>query len=337
MTWRPGVAEKDTDENKQDNEWEIHFWLDTYRLLETDLGAGKGALAQGARKDRELVRPPNRRPASTFPRYQGAYIHTSTNHLSLFASTTYFAGRVLGTRSGKPWARRRCTGWRPRNRPPDGYWGEYTNNGPATGYNYMTMCCVALYYEHSQDPAALEALRRRHRLPQELHLAGRHPGRDDQRPQPSLGRQSVGPFRVHALAGRPPLRCVPGRDSTHATGNRRVIAATSAASRKAPSTITKAPTEAIPQELPRSSLPDEACASRHSQDRAVDGLPFGLIRRADRQPVHPRPPGPRERLPRETRPDRHRGQLEEQTANWPPSRTSGQDRVTTIPSTAGCA
>ena len=43
---------------------------------------------------------------------------------------------------------------------PDGYWGEHTDNGPATGYNYLTMTCVALYYEHSHDPAALEALRR---------------------------------------------------------------------------------------------------------------------------------------------------------------------------------
>lgn len=32
--------------------------------------------------------------------------------------------------------------------------------GPATGYNYLTMCCVALYFEHSLDPDALRALRR---------------------------------------------------------------------------------------------------------------------------------------------------------------------------------
>ena len=38
---------------------------------------------------------------------------------------------------------------------PDGFWGEFTDNGPATGYNYLTLCCVALYWEHSRDPAAL--------------------------------------------------------------------------------------------------------------------------------------------------------------------------------------
>ena len=42
----------------------------------------------------------------------------------------------------------------------DGYWGEHTDNGPATGYNYLTMTCVALYGEHSHDPAAQLALRR---------------------------------------------------------------------------------------------------------------------------------------------------------------------------------
>ncbi|MCI0465169.1 MAG: hypothetical protein L0Z62_50245, partial [Gemmataceae bacterium] len=42
----------------------------------------------------------------------------------------------------------------------DGFWGEFTDNGPTTGYNYLTMNCVALYWEHSRDKAALEALRR---------------------------------------------------------------------------------------------------------------------------------------------------------------------------------
>ena len=43
---------------------------------------------------------------------------------------------------------------------PDGYWGELTDNGPTTGYNALTLSGVALYGEHSGDPAALEAIRR---------------------------------------------------------------------------------------------------------------------------------------------------------------------------------
>src|SRR5262245_2217632 len=42
----------------------------------------------------------------------------------------------------------------------DGYWGEHSDNGPATGYNYLTLTGVALYWEHSRDKSALEALRR---------------------------------------------------------------------------------------------------------------------------------------------------------------------------------
>src|SRR5262245_2772809 len=36
-------CEKDKAENKQHYEWEIHFWLDTYRLLEKDLGPKRKA------------------------------------------------------------------------------------------------------------------------------------------------------------------------------------------------------------------------------------------------------------------------------------------------------
>ncbi len=41
----------------------------------------------------------------------------------------------------------------------DGYWGEHSRAGPTTGYDYLTSTAVALYWEHSHDPAALEALR----------------------------------------------------------------------------------------------------------------------------------------------------------------------------------
>ncbi len=43
---------------------------------------------------------------------------------------------------------------------PDGYWGEQSRAGPTTGYDYLTVTGVALYWEHSRDKAALEALRR---------------------------------------------------------------------------------------------------------------------------------------------------------------------------------
>jgi hypothetical protein len=154
------LSEKDTAENKQDYEWEIHFWLDTYRLLGAELGPERRARW---RKELEkivawfAVQVAGR---LDFPRYQGPYIRTSTNHLALFASTVYLAGRVLPNKEWETLGARALHRLAAEEQTADGYWGEYTDNGPATGYNYLTMCCVALYWEHSRDTAALQALRR---------------------------------------------------------------------------------------------------------------------------------------------------------------------------------
>ena len=153
-------AERDKAENLQDYEWEIHFWLDTYRLLENELGTPRRE-----RWKRELTRitrwfagQVNER--IDFPRYQGPFIRTSTNHLAIFASTVYLAGRVLPNKEWESLGARALHRLAAEEQTADGYWGEFTDNGPATGYNYLTMNCVALYWEHSQDKAALEALRR---------------------------------------------------------------------------------------------------------------------------------------------------------------------------------
>jgi hypothetical protein len=42
-----------------------------------------------------------------------------------------------------------------------------TPDAPASGYNLLTLCAVALYYEHSRDPAAPQAILRATRF----HLA----------------------------------------------------------------------------------------------------------------------------------------------------------------------
>lgn len=151
---------KDTEENKQDNEWEIHFWLDTYRLLEKELGTERQALWK-----REIEKIAQWFAGQVayrieFPRFQSPYIRTSTNHLALFSSTTYLAGLALHNKEWEHLGARALHRLAAEEQTPDGYWGEHTDNGPATGYNYLTMACVALYFEHSGDKAALEALRR---------------------------------------------------------------------------------------------------------------------------------------------------------------------------------
>jgi hypothetical protein len=153
-------TQQDKAENKQHYEWEIHFWLDTYRLLEKELGSERQA-----RWKRELMQitrwfAGEAAARLDFPRYQGPYIRTSTNHLAIFASTVYLAGRVLPNKDWETLGARVLHRLAAEEQTVDGYWGEFTDNGPATGYNYLTMNCVALYWEHSQDKAALETLRR---------------------------------------------------------------------------------------------------------------------------------------------------------------------------------
>ncbi len=154
------ASEKDAAENKQHYEWEIHFWLDTYRLLEKELGPERRA--RWRREIEKITRWFAGEVAARidFPRYQGPYIRTSTNHLAIFASTVYLAGRVLPSQDWENLGARALHRLAAEEQTADGYWGEFTDNGPATGYNYLTMCCVALYWEHSRDKAALQALRR---------------------------------------------------------------------------------------------------------------------------------------------------------------------------------
>jgi hypothetical protein len=153
-------SEQDKADNKQDYEWEIHFWLDTYRLLENDLGDKRRA--RWRKEIEKIVTWFARETAGRidFPRYQGPYIRTSTNHFALFASTVYLAGRVLQNKEWETLGARALHRLAAEEQTADGYWGEFTDNGLATGYNYLTMCCVALYWEHSGDKDALEALRR---------------------------------------------------------------------------------------------------------------------------------------------------------------------------------
>jgi hypothetical protein len=151
---------QDRAENKQHYEWEIHFWLDTYRLLEPELGQDRRT--RWRTEIEKITRWFAGEVAARidFPRYQGPYIRTSTNHLALFASTVYLAGRVLPHKEWEALGARAMHRLAAEEQTADGYWGEFTDNGPATGYNYLTMTCVALYWEHSRDQAALEALRR---------------------------------------------------------------------------------------------------------------------------------------------------------------------------------
>jgi hypothetical protein len=143
-----------------DSHRDTYMWLEAYRLLERELAPERRD--RWRREIERQVRPLAEMTAERqdFPRYQSPFISTSPNHYALWASTVYLAGRVFGNpeweRLGAAVMHRFAT----EEQSPDGYWGEHNDSGPTTGYDYLTVTGVALYAEHSGDPAALEALRR---------------------------------------------------------------------------------------------------------------------------------------------------------------------------------
>lgn len=136
-----------------------YMWLEAYRILEDRLGDARrarwraGLLEAIAGLAREAA-DRGSRPAYTSP------FGVSVNHTSLFSSTVYLGGLVFGNREWQELGSRIMHRYAAEEQAPDGYWGEHSRNGPTTGYNYLTLTGVALYWEHSQDPAALAALRR---------------------------------------------------------------------------------------------------------------------------------------------------------------------------------
>jgi hypothetical protein len=152
--------EKGNFQTRLDNDWDLYMWLEAYRLLERELGDERRARWRKEIEENVRAIAADAVPRLDFPRYQGPFIRTSTNHYSLWASTVYLAGRVFQNKDWEDFGARALHRLAAEEQTADGYWGEHTDNGPTTGYNYLTMTGVALYAEYSKDPAALAALRR---------------------------------------------------------------------------------------------------------------------------------------------------------------------------------
>jgi hypothetical protein len=142
-----------------DHHRDTYMWLEAFRVLETRLGDARRArwrnqlmkLVEGLAKESAERAD---RPAYTSP------FGVSVNHTALFSATVYLAGKMFGNHDWQDLGARIMHRYAAEEQAPDGYWGEHSRNGPTTGYNYLTVTGVALYWEHSQDPAALAALRR---------------------------------------------------------------------------------------------------------------------------------------------------------------------------------
>jgi hypothetical protein len=143
---------------RSDHHRDTYMWLEAYRLLQPKLGEERRQRWRRALEElitgmAAEVEERRGRPAYTSP------FGVATNHTALRASTVYLAGGVLERAAWKQLGGAVMHRFAAEEQSPDGYWGEHSHAGPTTAYDYLTAAGVALYWEHSQDPAALEALR----------------------------------------------------------------------------------------------------------------------------------------------------------------------------------
>ena len=152
--------EKGRFEPRLDSDWDTYMWLETYRLLQTQLGEQRRARWRRAIERNAALVVADAKERLDFPWYQSPFIGTSPNHYAQYASLLLLAGRVFGNKEWEALGAKILHRFAAEEQSPDGYWGEHNSSGPTTGYDHLTMTQVALYYEYSKDPAVLHALRR---------------------------------------------------------------------------------------------------------------------------------------------------------------------------------
>jgi len=152
--------EKGVFEPRLDSDWDTYMWLETYRLLEHNLGEERRNRWRRSILGNVAWVHDDASERVGFPWYSSPYIGTSPNHYAQYASLLLLAGRVLGRQDWEGLGTRILHRFAAVEQTPDGYWGEHSRAGPTTGYDHLTMTQVALYYEYTKDPAALAALRR---------------------------------------------------------------------------------------------------------------------------------------------------------------------------------
>lgn len=143
-----------------DSDWDTHMWLEAYRLLEPDLGDERRARWKRAILENAKLVYPDAAERVDFPWYNSPFIGTSPNHYAQYAALLLLAGRTFENKEWEELGAKILHRFAAVEQTPDGFWGEHSRSGPTTGYDHLTMTQVALYWEYSHDPAALQALRR---------------------------------------------------------------------------------------------------------------------------------------------------------------------------------
>jgi hypothetical protein len=143
-----------------DSDWDTYTWLETYRLLESELGPERRERWKRAILENTAPLAPDAAERFDFPWYNSPYTGTSPNHFAQWAELLYLAGRVFDKPDWVKLGSEILHRFAATEQTSDGYWGEHSRAGPTTGYDCLTLSAVALYEEHSHDPAVMEALRR---------------------------------------------------------------------------------------------------------------------------------------------------------------------------------
>jgi len=146
--------------DRLDHHRDTYMWLESFRLLRDDLDESRRARWHRALIAYVKALAPEVEKRKDHPRYNSPYLITSPNHYSLWSSTLHLGGIVFERDDWKALGAYVMHRFASEEQSPDGFWGEHTHAAPTTGYDYLTSSAVALYWEHSRDPAALEALRR---------------------------------------------------------------------------------------------------------------------------------------------------------------------------------
>ncbi len=142
------------------SEWDLCLWIETYKLLGPDLGNDRRERWKHAIEKHVAPYAADAALRVDFPYYATPYIGTSPNHFSSWAAILVIAGQTFDRKDWSVLGARILHRFAVEEQAPDGYWGEQSRSGPTTGYNQVTTNQMALYWEYTHDPAALQALRK---------------------------------------------------------------------------------------------------------------------------------------------------------------------------------
>lgn len=152
--------EKGNYSKRHDSDWDTYMWLEAYRVLENKLGENRRQRWKKVLLEEISLLEPKLVKCLDYPWYNAPFIITSPNHYAIYASTLLVGGKVFDKPDWVKMSTEALHRFCVREQAPDGYWGEHSQAGPTTGYDYLTLTQIAVYWEHSKDPEALNALRR---------------------------------------------------------------------------------------------------------------------------------------------------------------------------------